>query len=420
MSQRDVLAVILGGGAGARLYPLTKERAKPAIPIGGQYRLVDIPISNCLNSGIDQIYVLTQFNSVSLHRHIARTYKFDQFSRGWVHILAAEQTPRSRDWYQGTADAVRKQLPELRASHPRDYLVLSSDHLYRMDYAAFVRAHREAGADITLGVVPTARVNAFRFGIVKTDSDQRITDYREKPTAPDTLASLVSYPGTDHPYLASMGIYVFRAEVLHHLLENSTGPDFANDLMPGIPERYHFRAYRFNGYWEDIGTIRTYYEANLALANPEPMFNFYDPERPMYSQTHILPANHLDQASSLNRVLLSDGCRIVRSQIYESVIGLRSIIGPRCQLSRVIMLGADFYETESEKSASIARGIPPIGLGRGCSIAAAIIDKNARIGDGVVIRDLPSRADTETEHYVARDGIVVVPRNAVIPQGTVI
>jgi glucose-1-phosphate adenylyltransferase len=420
MYQRDILAVVLGGGAGARLYPLTKERAKPAIPIGGQYRLVDIPISNCLNSGMDQIYVLTQFNSVSLHRHIAQTYKFDQFSRGWVHILAAEQTPRNRDWYQGTADAVRKQLPVLRASRPRDYLVLSSDHLYRMDYQAFVRAHRESGADITLGVVPTSRVNAFRFGIVKADANQQITAYQEKPTAPEQLANLISFPGTDRPYLASMGIYVFRAEVLYQLLDNTAGPDFATDLMPTIPDRYRFRAYRFNGYWEDIGTIRTYYEANLALANPDPMFNFYDPERPMYSLSHILPANHLDQESSLNRVLLSDGCRIVRSQIYESVIGLRSMIGPRCRLSRVIMLGAGYYESESEKSASIARGIPPIGIGRNCSIEVAIIDKNARIGDGVIIRDNPNRRDAETDYYVARDGIVVVPKNAIIPQGTVI
>jgi glucose-1-phosphate adenylyltransferase len=420
MYQRDILAVVLGGGAGARLYPLTKERAKPAIPIGGQYRLVDIPISNCLNSDIDEIYVLTQFNSVSLHRHIAQTYKFDQFSRGWVHILAAEQTPRNRDWYQGTADAVRKQLPVLRASRPRDYLVLSSDHLYRMDYQAFVRAHRESGADITLGVVPTSRVNAFRFGIVKADTNQKITAYQEKPTTPEQLANLISFPGTDRPYLASMGIYVFRAEVLYHLLDNTAGADFATDLMPTIPDRYRFQAYRFNGYWEDIGTIRTYYEANLALANPDPMFNFYDPERPMYSLSHILPANHLDQESSLNRVLLSDGCRIVRSQIYESVIGLRSMIGPRCKLSRVIMLGAGYYESESEKSASIARGIPPIGIGRNCSIEVAIIDKNARIGDGVIIRDNPNRRDAETDYYVARDGIVVVPKNAIIPQGTVI
>ncbi len=420
MPQRDILAVILGGGAGARLYPLTKSRAKPAVPIGGQYRLVDIPISNCLNSGIHQIYVLTQFNSVSLHRHIAQTYKFDQFSHGTVQILAAEQTPRNRDWYQGTADAVRKQLPELRASRPCEYLILSSDHLYRMDYLAFVRAHRDSGADITLGVVPTSRVNAFRFGIVKVDAQQRILEYQEKPRNPEQLAELVAFPGAERPYLASMGIYVFRPEVLHHLLENTPGSDFARDLMPGIPSRYRFQAYRFNGYWEDIGTIRTYYEANLALANPEPAFSFYDPERPMYSQPRLLPASHLDQGSSLNRVLLSDGCRVVRSHLYESVIGLRSMIGPDCNLSRVIMLGAGYYETESEKMASVARGIPPIGLGRGCSIEVAIIDKNARIGDGVIIRDNPYRPDTETDYYVARDGIVVVPKGAVIPQGTVI
>jgi glucose-1-phosphate adenylyltransferase len=418
--QPNILAVILSGGTGARLYPLTKLRAKPAVPIGGKYRLVDIPISNCLNSGIDQIYVLTQFNSVSLHRHITRTYRFDLFSHGWVQILAAEQTPSNRDWYQGTADAVRKQLSELRALDTREYLILSSDHLYRMDYSAFIHAHRKYDADITVSVTPTSRLNALRFGIVQTDPSQRIIDYREKPSDPAQLADLVSFPNSDRPYLASMGIYIFRAEVLHQLLETSTGSDFSKHILPPSLMHYDVRAYKFDGYWEDIGTIRNYYEANIGLTHPEPSFSFYDPEHPMYSYPEILPATHLDQGSTLDRTLLADGCRIVRSEICESVIGLRSMIGPNAKLSRVIMLGADYYETDSQQTANRGRGIPHLGIGPDCTIEAAIIDRNSRIGSGVVIRNLPERPDTETEHYVSRDGIVVVPKNTVIPPGTLI
>jgi glucose-1-phosphate adenylyltransferase len=418
--QPNVLAVILSGGTGARLYPLTKLRAKPAVPIAGKYRLVDIPISNCLNSGIDQIFVLTQFNSFSLHRHITRTYRFDLFSHGWVQILAAEQTPGNRDWYQGTADAVRKQLFELRILEKREYLVLSSDHLYRMDYSDFVHAHRKYDADITVAVTPTSRLNALRFGIVQTDSNQRITVYREKPSDTGLLADLVSFPGSDRPYLASMGIYIFRAEVLHHLLETSTGSDFSKHILPPSLAAYDVRAYRFDGYWEDIGTIRNYYEANIGLTHPEPTFSFYDPDHPMYSYPEILPATHLDQGSTLDRTLLSDGCRVVRSEICESVIGLRSMIGPNASLTRVIMLGADDYETDVQQTISRGRGIPQLGIGPNCRIETAIIDKNARIGDGVVIRDWPERPDAETEHYVSRDGIVVVPKNTVIPPGTII
>ena len=399
--QPNVLAVILSGGTGARLYPLTKLRSKPAVPIGGKYRLVDIPISNCLNSGIDQIYVLTQFNSVSLHRHITRTYRFDLFSRGWVQILAAEQTPSNRDWYQGTADAVRKQLSELRALEMREYLVLSSDHLYRMDYSAFVHAHRKNDADITVAITPTSRLNALRFGIVHTDDNLRITDYREKPSGTAQLSELVSFAGSERPYLASMGIYLFRAEVLHRLLETSTGSDFSKHILPPSLQAYNVRGYRFDGYWEDIGTIRNYYEANLGLTHPEPSFSFYEPEHPMYSFPEILPATHLDQNSTLDRTLLSDGCRIVRSDISESVIGLRSMIGPNARLSRVIMLGADDYETDVQQTVARGRGIP-------------------RIGDDVIIRDWPERPDTETEYYVSRDGIVVVPKNTTIPHGTII
>jgi glucose-1-phosphate adenylyltransferase len=420
MPQRDLLAVILSGGTGARLYPLTKLRAKPAVPIGGKYRLVDIPISNCLNSDINQIYVLTQFNSVSLHRHITRTYKFDLLSRGWVQILAAEQTPSNRDWYQGTADAVRKQLSELRTHDTRDYLILSGDHLYRMDYSAFVMAHRHHSADITVSVTPTSRLNALRFGIVRIDQTQRVVEYREKPADTAQLSGLVAFPNSECPYLASMGVYLFRAEVLHELLETTSGSDFSKHILPSSLNRFDVRAYHFNGYWEDIGTIRNYYEASIALTQPQSAFSFYDPEHPMYSHPEILPATQLDGRTQLECALLADGCRLISAQISESVIGLRSMIGANTKLTRVVMLGADYYETEAQKTIDRGRGIPAIGVGPDCTLEAVIIDFNARIGAGVVIRNLPDRPDTETPHYVSREGIVVIPKNTVIPPGTII
>ncbi len=420
MPQRDLLAVILSGGTGARLYPLTKLRAKPAVPIGGKYRLVDIPISNCLNSDINQIYVLTQFNSVSLHRHITRTYKFDLLSRGWVQILAAEQTPSNRDWYQGTADAVRKQLAELRTHDTRDYLILSGDHLYRMDYGAFVREHRQHEADITVSVTRTSRLNALRFGIVRVDQTQRVVEYREKPADTAHLSTMAAFPNSECPYLASMGVYLFRADVLHELLETTSGSDFSKHILPASLNRFDVRAYHFNGYWEDIGTIRNYYEASIALTQPGSAFSFYDPEHPMYSHPEILPATQLDGCTRLECALLADGCRLVSAQISECVIGLRSMIGANTKLTRVVMLGADYYETEAQKTVDHDRGIPAIGIGQDCIVEAAIIDFNARIGEGVVIRNLPDRPDTETPLYVSRDGIVVVPKNTVIPPGTVI
>jgi glucose-1-phosphate adenylyltransferase len=420
MPQRDLLAIILSGGTGARLYPLTKLRAKPAVPIGGKYRLVDIPISNCLNSDINQIYVLTQFNSISLIRHITRTYKFDLLSRGWVQILAAEQTPSNRDWYQGTADAVRKQLWALRTHETRDYLILSSDHLYRMDYGAFIKAHRQLDADITVSVIPTSRLNALRFGIVRVDQSQRVVEYREKPSDTAQLANLVAFPNSDCPYLASMGIYLFRAEVLHQLLESTTGSDFSKHILPPSLAHFNVRAYQFHGYWEDIGTIRNYYEASLGLTQSQSAFSFYDPEHPMYSHPEILPATQLDECTQLDRTLLADGCRLTCAQISESVIGQRSMIGAHTKMTRVIMLGADYYETETQKTIDRGRRVPEIGVGRDCILEAVIIDKDARIGDGVIIHNLPDRPDTETPLYVSRDGIVVIPKNTAIPSGTII
>lgn len=419
MPMRDVLAVILGGGRGTRLHPLTKLRAKPAVPIGGRYRLIDVPISNCLNSGIEKIYVLTQFLSASLHRHIYQTYKFDLFSGGFVYILAAEETPRGMDWYQGTADAVRKQLPRFIHARVEDIAVLSGDHLYRMDYAEFVALHREKRADVTIAVQPVARADAPRFGILKTDEDRRITAFREKP--PDSeLDGLESLADSDRPYMASMGVYVFRQDVLRELLEGSDAEDFGRQIIPAAIKDLRVYAFTFDGYWEDIGTVRAFYEANLSLTLPEPPFGFYDPRYPIYTRPRFLPSSRAD-GCDLERTVLAEGCLLQDSDIRESVVGLRSIIGPDARITRTVMMGADFYETPERKAENRRLGRPDVGIGRGCLIEGVIIDKNARIGAGVTIRPhAPDEDMVETEHYVIQDGIVVIPKNAVIPDGTII
>jgi len=419
MPMRDVLAVILGGGQGTRLYPLTKLRAKPAVPIGGRYRLIDVPISNCLNSGIEKVYVLTQFLSASLHRHIYQTYKFDLFSGGFVYILAAEETPSGMDWYQGTADAVRKQLPRFIHARVEDIVVLSGDHLYRMDYAEFVALHREKRADVTIAVQPVARADAPRFGILKTDEDGRITAFREKP--PDSeLDGLESLADSDRPHMASMGVYVFRQDVLRELLEGSDAEDFGRQIIPAAIKDHRVYAFTFDGYWEDIGTVRAFYEANLSLTLPEPPFGFYDPRYPIYTRPRFLPSSRAD-GCDLERTVLAEGCLLQDSDIRESVVGLRSIIGPDARVTRTVMMGADFYETPERKAENRRLGRPDVGIGRGCLIEGVIIDKNARIGAGVTIRPhVPDEDMAETEHYVIRDGIVVIPKNAVIPEGTII
>jgi glucose-1-phosphate adenylyltransferase len=419
MSMPDVMAVILGGGRGTRLYPLTKLRAKPAVPIGGRYRLIDVPISNCLNSGVDKIYVMTQFLSASLHRHIYQTYKFDLFSDGFVYTLAAEETPSGMDWYQGTADAVRKQLPRFAHARVEDTLILSGDHLYRMDYADFVALHREKRADVTIAVQPVIRVDAPRFGILKTDEDGRITAFHEKPRASE-LDGLESLADSDRPYMASMGVYVFRQDVLRELLEGSDAEDFGRQIIPAAIERLRVYAFPFDGYWEDIGTVRAFYEANLALTLPDPPFDFYDPRRPIYTRPRFLPPSRAD-GCDLERTVLAEGCLLQDSDLRESVIGLRSVIGPDARVTRTVMMGADFYETPERKAENRRLGRPDVGIGRGCIIEGVIIDKNARIGEGVTIRPhSPGEEMLETENYIIRDGVVVIPKNAVIPDGTII
>jgi glucose-1-phosphate adenylyltransferase len=419
MPPQGVLSIVLGGGRGARLYPLTKLRTKPAVPLAGKYRLIDIPISNCINSGLTRIFVLTQFLSASLHRHIYQTYKFDAFSGGFVEILAAEQTLTRTDWYQGTADAVRQQMHRLLSRRPEDALILAGDHLYRMDYGPFLRRHWESRADATVGVFPVPASDTTRLGILKANAEGRITDFREKPQTDQELAGMESARGSDRRYLASMGIYVFRVEALARLLEECPGDDFGERIVPAAIESSRVYAYPFDGYWEDIGTISAFYEANLVLAQPNPPFDFYDTSHPIYTRPRFLPASRVD-GCRLDQTMVAEGCWLYDSVIEECVIGLRSIVRPGARLRRVVMMGADYYESEEEKAENRRRGIPRIGVGHDAQIERAIIDKNARIGTGVVIRNHAGEPDREEEHYSIREGIVVVCKNALIPDGTVI
>jgi len=422
---RHVLGLILGGGRGSRLYPLTKLRAKPAVPLAGKYRLIDVPISNCLNSGVTRIYVLTQFLSASLHRHIYQTYKFDSFGGGWVQILAAEQTAvtdaesSNSDWYQGTADAVRKQMSRIRSARPSEVLVLSGDHLYRMDYRAFVSAHRECGADVTVAVQPVTREAAPQLGLLKMDDTRQIVAFAEKPKG-KALDKMASGGDPEKPFLGSMGIYVFNLDVLQTLLDKHTQDDFGKHILPAAIKSHHVCAYPFDGYWEDIGTVRAYYEANLSLALPDPPFDLYDPEHPIYTRPRYLPGTRTDDCH-LERVMLADGCLLQDAVINDSVIGLRSIVGPGVRISRSVVMGADFYEDDSRRASNWQKGVPDVGIGPGSTIEGVIIDKNARIGRNVVIRPHPEVTEMiEQDNYVIRDGIVIVPKNAVIPDGTII
>jgi len=412
-AMNDILAVILGGGRGSRLFPLTKFRSKPAVPIAGKYRLVDIPLSNCINSGIYRINVLTQFNSHSLHRHINQTYNFDKFHTGFVEILAAEQTPESADWYQGTADALRKQIFQIRSSRAKYVLILAGDHLYRMDYAPMAEFHWEHNADITVAVQPVLREEASRLGILKRGQEYRISDFAEKPTDPAVLSKLVSRADEERLYLGSMGIYLFNTQVLIELLRDNPGfDDFGGDIIPHAIHNRAVYGFDFDGYWRDIGTIRSFYEANLELACQNPPFNFFDSQRPVYTHSRFLPGSVVED-SNLKDVLLADGCQIQQAQITHSVIGVRSIIAAGTRIKDSILMGADYY---LEANADPAK--PPIGIGSGCSIEGAIIDKNARLGANVSIRPFPAGTDITNENWVVQDGIVVIPKNGMLPSGT--
>ncbi|MBM4466823.1 MAG: glucose-1-phosphate adenylyltransferase [Chloroflexi bacterium] len=419
MPNQDVLAVVLGGGRGARLYPLTKLRAKPAVPIGGKYRLIDIPISNCINSGISRIFVLTQFLSASLHRHVYGTYKFDVFSHGFVEILPAEQTLTRADWYQGTADAVRQQVYRFLSRGAEDVLILAGDHLYRMDYSQFIRFHRERRADVTIAALPISAADAPRYGILQTNDEGHIVAFREKPQGAEQLEGLDSRRGDERPYLASMGVYVFRMDVLVRLLEESNGDDFGRHIIPAAIESVRVYAFPFDGYWEDIGTISTFYQANLALTRPDPPFDFYDPHLPIYTRARFLPPSRVD-GCRMERVVVAEGCWLYDADIEECIIGLRSVVRPGARLRQVVMMGADYYEDDDEKAENRRLGRPHVGIGQDAHIERAIIDKNARIGQGVIVHSHEGEPDREEELYVIRDGIVVIPKNALIPEGTTI
>jgi len=414
------LAIIMGGGAGTRLFPLTKDRSKPAVPLGGKYRIVDIPISNCLNSGLRSIYVLTQFNSMSLHRHIQASYKFDNFSRSFIEILAAQQTPEGAQWYQGTADAVRQNMRYF-LERPFDYfLILSGDQLYRMDFRVLLHQHIQSGAEITLATKPVTRDQVAEFGIMQCGIDRRITRFVEKPKDETLLegmemsAELIEATESPHDgelYQASMGIYLFNREILVRCLDNNL-VDFGRDVIPNSIKDRKVNAFIFNGYWEDIGTVRAFYEANLDLTNIVPKYSFFDAERPIYSHPRFLPGSKVNGAT-LRQALISDGCIISDAHIERSVIGIRSIIESGATIRNSVIMGADYFEEDRQSTGDL----PPIGIGRNCVIDRAIIDKNARIADGVVITPEGKATNLDAENYSIRDGIVVVPKNAVIPEG---
>jgi glucose-1-phosphate adenylyltransferase len=422
-----ILSVIMGGGAGTRLFPLTKERAKPAVPLAGKYRLVDIPISNCINSGLKRIYVLTQFNSASLHRHISQSYKFDHFTGGFVEILAAEQTHVDKSWYEGTADAVRKNFVHM-FNHDVDYvLILSGDQLYRMDYRTLVARHIESGADVTVATLPIGRDEASAFGIMQIDEGGRITRFVEKPKDPGVLDSLTIPADRAREYgvqteagvlLASMGIYVFNRRVLIKALDNTLA-DFGRHIIPSAIETFKVCSHVFQGYWEDIGTIRAFFEASLDLTSDLPRFNFFDMAAPIFTRPRFLPASKINGAQ-IDHAVISDGCIISHADIHQCILGIRSIVSPDSHLHRTIVMGSDYYETAASIAENAAEGRPRIGIGSHTRIENAIVDKNARIGSHVVITPAGKPENVDHAQYYIRDGIVIIPKNGIVPDGTVI
>ena len=416
---QDVMGVVLSGGQGQRLYPLTKLRSKPAVPLGGKYRLIDIPISNCLNSQINKVFVLTQFNSTSLNKHIVQTYKFDMFSGGFVDILAAEQTPENPNWFQGTADAVRQSMKHLLPYTDVNYIIiLSGDQLYQMDFRRIIQFHVDTKADITVAAIPVAAQSASTLGIMKVREDRKTVAFKEKPK--EGLAEMRCVQrGDGRDYLASMGIYVFHKQFLVDLLTESTAIDFGKELIPEAIQKYHVSAYIFDGYWEDIGTIRTFYEANLALTETAPRFNFYDVNTPVYTHPRNLPGSKLNNCD-VHQSIIAEGCILSGADIRHSIIGVRSRIGGGTTIKHSVIMGADMYETIEQIEENAAKKIPNIGIGNHCTIINAIIDKDVRIGDNVSIINAHNLQEKDDETYNIRDGIIVVPKGSLIRSGTVI
>lgn len=425
-----ILSLILGGGRGTRLYPLTMLRSKPAVPVAGKYRLIDIPISNCINSGCSRVYVLTQFLSVSLHRHIANTYKFDPFSRSFVEVLAAQQTYEAQDWYQGTADAVRQQIRYVHEDSCEEVLILSGDQLYRMDFRQLARTHRESKADVTIAVLPVARDQVGHFGIVKVNDSGRVVGFVEKPQTEEQVRPVYTPPewidrrgiaAHGRAYLASMGIYLFNRETLFELLNAPPlATDFGKEIFPRSMHSHKVHVHLFDGYWEDLGTVKSYHDANLALASDNPPFDFHSPEGVIYTRMRFLPASRVG-AAKLEECLISDGCVIQSgAEISRSVIGVRSRIGRNSVLRDTVLIGCDRFETDAERAANQARGIPNLGVGEGSVIERAILDKDSRVGNNVRIVNRRGLQEDEGDYYVIRDGIVVIPKAKVVPDGTVI
>lgn len=428
--KQKVLAVILGGGAGSRLFPLTQRRSKPAVPIAGKYRLVDIPISNCINSDIIKIFVLTQYNSASLNRHIAQTYRFSRFSDGFVEILAAEQTPESPQWFQGTADAVRQVVPHIEDWDVDTLIILSGDHLYRMDYRKFLARHFETNADVTVSVIPFVREAAEEFGLLKADSSGRITEFREKPKGEaleamrvDTTAfGLSPEEAARRPFLASMGIYVFNYKWLTELLaRDKKSVDFGREVIPAAIEVGNVQAFMFDEYWEDIGSIGAFHAANLDLTSPVPRFNLFDADSPIYTRARYLPPSKMHRCEIVD-CILGEGSIINSARLRRSIIGIRSRIEPGASLEETYLMGADYYQSVEEMRADIAAGVPRIGVGENTIIRRAIIDKNARIGAGVKLlneRGVREHDDPDAGYHI-RDGVIIVPKNATVRDGTVV
>ncbi len=431
MSQYDnVVSVILGGGAGTRLYPLTKDRAKPAVPLGGKYRLIDVPVSNCINSGITQIFVLTQFNSASLNRHISRTYRFSSFSTGFVEVLAAEQRKDSPDWFQGTADAVRQMIPHIRDFRVDTVLILSGDHLYRMDYQKFLERHYETNADVTISVIPCRPDEATEFGLLKTDDAGRIIEFKEKPKGDaleamrvdTTKFGLSPEKAASRPFLASMGIYIFNYERLIELLNEDDGRvDFGKEIIPESIKRLNVQAHFFKDYWEDIGTIRAFYDANLDLAAPLPKFNFFNTDAPIYTRSRYLPPSKVHNCD-IDNSMISEGCILSGMYARNSIIGLRSRIDHGTRIENSIVMGSDYFESVEEMQRNLDRNVPHMGIGKNTIIRRAIIDKNTRIGSNVQLinKDNLETADGPGGGYFIREGIIIVPKNAYIKDGTVV
>lgn len=425
-SMNNVLAIIMGGGQGSRLFPLTHKRSKPAVPLAGKYRIVDIPISNCINSGIRQMYVLTQFNSESLNRHVTSGYKFDHFGENFVHVLAAQQTPGDDNWYQGTADAVRQNLSYFLERPYQYFLILSGDQLYRMDFRKMLSEHQKTGADVTIATTPVPREPARAFGLMDTDADSRITRFVEKPgdddealdklVMPQELLKSVDLPPDEERFQASMGIYLFNRKVLEDALKNDS-QDFGKHIIPGIIKEKNVYSHIFTGYWEDIGTIASYYEANLECTKIVPKFNFFDSHNPIYTRARLLPASKINNAV-IEEALLSDGCIITDATIRRSIIGVRSVIEKGCEITDTIIIGSDYYnKIEMLEDNKVEER--PIRIGEGTRIHRAIVDKNASIGRNVVIHP-GDRVNEDTEYCHIRDGIIVIPKGTVIPDGTIV